>query len=189
MTTMDLIRIILLPCYILMCSKDMLSPVRHLNEKKKNLFPKMSSDANCSWLLTVNYLLAGHVHYSLLYDHFFVLYFYLLVTMEDVEQAYLQKVLKKRGNSTWLVCFQSEIKQIINIPLKPHIQITKKGNQPLAENYFFVWRNVSQRCISCGDAFTNSTKAFCPQNKSFLSVFHAVRPTMSNKPGDHVWHL
>lgn len=58
---------------------------------------------------------------------------------DDVRQAYLQEVLKEKGKSTWLVCFQSAIKQtqIISVPLKPHVQISRTGNQALAENYFF----------------------------------------------------
>lgn len=46
---------------------------------------------------------------------------------------------KEKVKSTWLVCFQSAIKQtqIVNVPLKPHVQISRTGNQALAENYFF----------------------------------------------------
>lgn len=59
---------------------------------------------------------------------------------EDVKRAYLQEVLKEKGKGkkTWLVCFQSAIKQtqIINVPLKPHIQITETGNWTLDAYYF-----------------------------------------------------
>lgn len=73
---------------------------------------------------------------------------------KDVKPAYLQEVLKERKN-TRLVCFQSAIKrtQIINIPLEPHIQITKKRNQPQAENFFFGKDHFTFHL--CRDAFTD----------------------------------
>ena len=53
------------------------------------------------------------------------LYLHVDITVgEDVKQAYLQEVLKEKERRKKIVCFQSAIKQTINVLLKPNIQVT-----------------------------------------------------------------
>lgn len=116
---------------------------------------------------------------------------------EDVKQAYLQEVLgeKGKGKKTWLVCFQSAIKQtqIINVPLKPHIQITKTGNWTLDAYYFsrkesfmkmLLFHDVRQK-LSIDITQLN----FLDSDTTFLSIFRAAQRTTTARPSDHILHL